>query len=172
MARQYLRRISRQYRRNQAAWYLRPFSAVLRHPRYFAVNRRSVTGAIAIGVFISMLPVPGHTPIAVIAALLAGVNLSVAALAAWANSPLTLIPVFYFEYRLGAWLLRLPLQPWPEEVSWQWLENQIGLMWKPLFLGAFIVATLTCALAYFLVNALWRWSSGRRLQRRRVRNRQ
>ena len=38
-------------------------------------------------------------------ALLLGVNLGVAALAAWANSPLTLVPVFYSE-RYG-----LPLLP-------------------------------------------------------------
>ena len=171
MPRRFLRRISRQYRGNKTAWYLRPFGGLLRHPMYFAVNRRSVTGALAIGVFISMLPVPGHTPIAVVIALMAGVNLGVAALAAWINSPLTLIPVFYFEYRLGALLLGLPPQQWPETVSWEWLDAQLALLWKPLFLGAFIAATLTTALVYFGVNALWRWSSARRLRRRRLRNR-
>lgn len=171
MPRRYLRRISRQFRRNHTAWYLRPFSAALRHPMYFAVNRRSVTGALAIGVFISMLPVPGHTPIAVAIALLLGVNLGVAALAAWVNSPLTLVPVFYFEYRLGAWLLRLPSRAWPDTVSWDWLQAQIGLIWKPLFLGALITATLASGLVYLGVNALWRWSSGRRLDRRRRQSR-
>jgi uncharacterized protein (DUF2062 family) len=167
MPRQFLRRISRQYRRNKTAWYLRPFGGMLGHPMYFAVNRRSVTGALAIGVFISMLPVPGHTPIAVVIALLTGVNLGVAALAAWINSPLTLIPVFYFEYRLGALLLGLPPQEWPQAVSWEWLEAQLALLWKPLFLGAFIVASLTTVLVFVAVNAVWRWSSARRLRRRR-----
>ena len=142
---------------------------MLGHPMYFAVNRRSVTGALAIGVFISMLPVPGHTPIAVVIALLTGVNLGVAALAAWANSPLTLVPVFYFEYRLGAFLLGLPPQRWPETVSAGWLEAQVALLWKPLFLGALIAATVTTALIYFGANGLWRWSAGRRLRRRRLR---
>ena len=168
---QFLRRISRQYRRNKLAWYLRPFGGILGHPMYFAVNRRSVTGALAIGLFVSMLPLPGHTPIAVVIALLSGVNLGVAALAAWLNSPLTMVPVFYFEYRLGAMLLRLQQQEWPESVSWEWLNAQLTLLWKPLFLGAFIAATLTTALVYCSVNALWRWSSARRLRRRRQRSR-
>ncbi len=172
MPQKFLRRISRQYRRNQAAWYLRPFSAVLRHPMYFALNRRSVTGALAIGVFITMLPVPGHTPLAVIVAMLAGVNLGVAALAAWLNNPLTLVPVFYAEYRLGALLLNIPPQPWPEEVSWTWIRGQIELMWQPLFLGALIAATIVTALVYFGANAAWRWSSARHLQRRRQSRRQ
>ena len=93
-------------------------------------------------------------------ALLTGVNLGVAALAAWLNSPLTLVPVFYFEYRLGALLLGLPPQHWPEAVSWEWLEAQLALLWKPLFLGALIAATATTAVVYFGVDALWRWSSG------------
>jgi hypothetical protein len=167
MPRRYLRRISRQYRRNQHAWYLRPFRALLRHPMYFAVNRRSVTGALAIGTFVSMLPVPGHTPIAVLVALLAGVNLGVAALAAWINSPVTYVPVFYGEYRLGAWLLGVPPQPWPEAVTAEWLRGQLAVLWKPLFLGGAIVAPLAAAVVYLGVNALWRWSSHRRLQRRR-----
>ena len=136
---------------------------------YFAVNRRSVTGALAIGIFISMLPIPGHTAIAVVIALLTGVNLGVAALAAWVNSPLTLVPVFYFEYRLGAMLLGLPPQRWPEAVTWEWLDAQLVLLWKPLFLGAFIAATATTAVVYFTVDALWRRSSLRRLRRRRMR---
>lgn len=170
MPRRYLRRISRQFRRNRTAWYLRPFSAALRHPMYFAVNRRSITGALAIGVFVSMLPVPGHTPIALIVALLLGVNLGVTALAAWANSPLTLVPVFYFEYRFGAWLLRMPSRPWPESVTAEWLRAQIAFIWKPLFLGALITATLVAGLLYLGVNAIWRYSSARRLGRRRRRS--
>ncbi len=169
MPRRQLRRISRQYRKNQSAWYLRPFAAVLHHPRYFAVNRRSVSMALAIGVFVSMLPAPGHTPLAVLIALALGVNIGVAAIGAWVNTPLTMIPVFWFEYRLGAWLLGIPVQDWPDEVSWQWLQTQLGLLWKPLFAGAALTASVTAALVYFGVSALWRWSAGRKLRQRRAR---
>ncbi len=169
MPRKFLRRISRQYRQNQQAWYLRPFAPMLRHPMYFAVNRRSIAGALAIGAAISMLPVPGHTPLAVIGALLARVNLGVAALAAWLNSPLTLVPVFYFEYRLGALLLGIPSQDWPDAVSWNWLQAQLSLLWPPLFLGALITSATTAAVLYFGTTALWRWSSARHLRRRQQR---
>ena len=169
MPRKFLRRISRQYRQNEQAWYLRPFAPMLRHPMYFAVNRRSVSGALAIGVSISMLPFPGHMMLAVLCGLLAGVNLGVAALATWLNSPLTMVPVFYFEYRLGALLLGLPSQDWPDEVSWEWLQAQLSLLWRPLFLGGLITAGLTAVVVYFGTNLLWRWSSARRLRRRRQR---
>jgi hypothetical protein len=135
---------------------------------YLALNRRSVAGALAIGALVSMLPIPGHTPIAVIIALLAGVNLGVAALGAWMNNPLTLLPVFYLEYRLGAWLLDLPIQSWPEDVSWEWLQAQLGLIWKPLWLGALIAAIATGLLVYAATSLLWRWSATRRMRRRKA----
>lgn len=162
MPRQFLRRISREFRQKQAPWYLRPFNAVLRQPMYFAVNRRSVSRALAIGVFISMLPLPGHTALALLLALVFGCNLAIAALAAWFNSPVTMLPVFYFEYRFGALLLGQPLRAWPESVSWDWLQNEIVAIWKPLFLGAGLIATVTTALIYLLVSGLWRWSAARR----------
>lgn len=165
MPRQFLRRISREFRQKETPWYLRPFRAVLRHPMYFAVNRRSVSRALAIGVFISMLPFPGHTAAAVLVALVFGCNLAIAALAAWFNSPVTMLPVFYFEYRLGAFMLGQPPRDWPDAVSWEWLERELAAIWKPLFLGAGITAVLTASVIYLGVNALWRWSAARRRRR-------
>jgi hypothetical protein len=165
MPRQFLRRISREFRQKETPWYLRPFRVVLRHPMYFAVNRRSVSRALAIGVFISMLPFPGHTAVAVLLALLFGCNLAIAALAAWFNSPVTMLPVFYFEYRLGAFMLGQPPRAWPESVSWEWLQGEIAAIWKPLFLGAGVAAVLTTAAIYLGVTWLWRWSATRRRRR-------
>ncbi len=171
MARRYLRRISRQYRRNQDAWYLKPFRSILHRPAYFAVNRRSITGALTIGVVVSLLPVPGHTALAVIVALVAGVNLGVAALAAWINGPLTMLPIFYAEYRLGAWLLRVPPQPWPDALTFDWVLSQLGVIWRPLFLGSSILVIVVGGLLYFSLNAIWSRAAQRRLARLQ-RNRQ
>jgi uncharacterized protein (DUF2062 family) len=168
MPQRILRRISRQFRQKEPAWYLKPFRVLLNHPMYFAVNRRSVTNALWIGVFISMLPFPGHTPVAVILALLFGCNIAIAALAAWINSPVTMLPVFYFEYRLGTFLMGMPRRPWPDAVSWDWLQSELAAIWKPLFLGAGLTATLTASLAYLVLNALWRWSASRRRRQARA----
>ena len=73
--------------------------------------------------------------------------------------------------RLGALLLGLPSQDWPDEVSWEWLQAQLSLLWRPLFLGGLITAGLTAVVVYFGTNLLWRWSSARRLRRRRQRPR-
>jgi uncharacterized protein (DUF2062 family) len=77
-----------------------------------------------------------------------------------------MLPVFYFEYRLGAWLLRTPLREWPATPSWDWLWGELAVIWKPLFLGAGIVAVFSASLVYLGANALWRWSASRRRRRR------
>ena len=100
MTRKFFRRLSAPYRGNQrnAPWYLRPFQALLAHPVYFSINRRSITGAVALGLFVCVFPFIGHTPVVVVAALLLRVNLPVAVLATWVANPLTYGPIFYGEY--------------------------------------------------------------------------
>ena len=104
MPRKFFRRLSAPYRGNQhnAAWYLRPFRALLAHPVYFSINRRSITGGLVLGLFIGVLPFLGHTPVVVVAALLLRVNLPVAVLSTWIANPLTYGPILYGEYLLGS----------------------------------------------------------------------
>ena len=107
MPRRFLRRLSVAYREKheQQPWYLRPFASLLDHPVYLSINRRSISKAVAIGLFVAMLPMPGHTPLALLLGLLLRANLPVALLAIWVVNPLTLAPILYGEYLLGNYLL-------------------------------------------------------------------
>lgn len=168
MPRKFFRRISRQYRRKQGPrpWYLRPFQALLEHPVYFAANRRSIAGGIAIGLFVGLLPMPGHTPVALIAALLLRVNLALAVVTIWIANPLTYAPIFYLEYQLGALILGEPPGGFTMEFTWQALASNLAGVWKPLWLGALIAATVASLLGYLLTSAAWRWSAALHYRRR------
>lgn len=171
MPRKFFRRLSAPYRGNQAKdiWYLRPFRALLAHPVYFSVNRRAVTGAVALGMFIGMLPFVGHTPVVAAAALLLRVNLPVAMVSVWVGNPLTYAPLFYGEYRLGAFLLNLPHTGWSLAMPWHELIEQLAATWRPLWLGAVVGGFLVAALGYVVSNALWRLMTSRRLRDRAAR---
>ena len=78
MPRRFFRRVSGGYLRNEHPWVLHPFRTLITHPTFFSVGRRSVAGAIWLGVFIALLPVPGQTLIALLAALLLRINLPLA----------------------------------------------------------------------------------------------
>ncbi len=171
MPRKFFRRLSAPYRGNQrdAAWYLRPFQALLAHPVYFSINRRSITGGLALGLFVGVMPFLGHTPVVVVAALLLRVNLPVAVLSIWIANPLTYGPIFYGEYLLGTFLLGQPPTALSLDLPWQELIAALAGAWRPLWLGAVVVGVPLAGTAYLLSNAAWRLMTLWRLRRREER---
>ncbi len=171
MPRKFFRRLSAPYRGNQhdTAWYLRPFKALLAHPVYFSINRRSITGALALGLSIGVLPFVGHTPAVALAALLLRVNLPVAVLSAWVGNPLTYGLIFYGEYHLGAFLLELPPTELSVDLPLGELLAKLRAAWRPLWVGAIISALLLSGTGYLLSNAAWRLTTRWRLNRRAAR---
>jgi uncharacterized protein len=167
MPRRYLRRLSAEFRENKALapWYLRPFQAVLRHPAYLAVNRRSIAAGMGIGLFIGMLPIPGHTPLAIFAALFARANLAVSVLAIWVANPLTWGPLYYGEYRLGSWLLQQPAHQLANLELRSMMESLSGI-WKPLFVGGVMLALVSGVLGWLLTHVVWQWSVALKYRRR------
>jgi uncharacterized protein (DUF2062 family) len=171
MPRRFFRRISDGYLRNDRPWYLKPFDALTSHPTYFAPTRRGIAGAIWVGVFVALLPIPGQTLVALLAALALRVNLPLAAIATWVTNPITIVPIFYWEYSLGTVILQLPPQPFDIELSWNWVTDGFIGIWKPLMLGSFITATLVSSMVYIGISVTWRWMVAYRFKRRHDRTR-
>ena len=112
---------------------MRPFDAMLAHPTFFSVSRRSVAGAIWIGVFIALIPLPGQTLLALLAAMALRVNLPVAGITTWITNPITMVPFFYWEYGLGTLILELPIEDWKD---FQVVGNgRLREVWRPKELG-------------------------------------
>lgn len=168
MPRQFFRRISVGYlRKRDYPWYLKPFRALLRHPTFFSVSRRSVAGALWVGLFIALLPLPGQTIVAPLLALLLRVNLPISVVAVWLTNPLTMVPIFWSEYRLGALILDRPVEAISLDISWDWFSSGVAASWQPLLLGAVVSATVVASTAYVLVSVIWRWLVAARYRRRR-----
>lgn len=170
MPRRFFRRVSRSYLRKEKPWYLKPFDVLFTHPTFLSVSRRSVSGAIWIGLFIGLLPIAGQTLFALLLALLLRVNLPIAALATWITNPLTMGPIFYSSYSLGRLILDLPQQPFNLELSWDWVSTNFFVIGKPLLLGSFITATIIASTAYVLVSVIWRVTVAARFRRRHLKN--
>jgi uncharacterized protein (DUF2062 family) len=152
--------------RKKRPWYLRPFDAMLAHPTFFSVSRRSIAGAIWIGVFVGLMPLPGQTLIALLAAMMLRVNLPVAGITTWITNPITMVPFFYWEYSLGTVILDLPIEDFDIDLSWEWVTSGFLTIWKPLLLGAFISATIFASLTYVAISVTWRLIVAYRYKRR------
>jgi uncharacterized protein (DUF2062 family) len=171
MPRRFFRRVSRSYLRKERPWYLKPFSAILEHPTFLSVSRRSVAGAIWVGLFIALLPIPGQTVLGFLLALLLRVNAPIATVTTWVTNPVTMGPVFYATYTLGRLILDIPPQSFAIELSWNWVGDNFISIGKPLLLGSFISATLVASTGYVFVSVLWRLTVAARFRRRRARDR-
>ncbi|HEY4732528.1 MAG TPA: DUF2062 domain-containing protein [Gammaproteobacteria bacterium] len=136
--------------------HLRFFGNLLHDPNLWHLNRRSVSGAVAVGLFIAFVPVPFQMVIAAAIAIPSRVNLPIAASLTWITNPFTTPPILYLSYKLGTWLLNEPIRDLNFEVTFEWLATKVGDVWEPFLLGCMVFATLSAILGNLLIRGLWR----------------
>lgn len=147
--------------------HLRVFGRLLNDPNLWHLNRRSVAGAVAVGLFVMYLPPVGQMLIAAAFAIYLRVNLPISVVLVWLSNPLTIPPMYYLAYRLGSWILGheprgFDIDFW---IHWRnWLE-----IIAPLSLGSLICGLTCSALGYLSVQALWRWNLMRQIRLRKAR---
>ena len=145
---------------------LKFLGTLLHDPNLFHLNRHSVSVGFAVGIFTSFLPLPGQMLIAALLALWFRCNLPLSMALVWISNPVTMPAIFYSTYKLGAWLLGTPHVPFKIELSWEWLTEEVGRIWLPLFSGSLICGIFFATVAYFTMQAIWRWQVVKRWKAR------
>jgi uncharacterized protein len=143
--------------------WLKPWAPRLLHPSLWHMNRRSVARGAALGIFWAFLTPVLQIFFAVISAMFVRGNVPISAAATLVTNPLTLAPVLYGEYKVGAWLLGKNGMPTPapqEHTSW-WLAglHTIHDYGMPLIVGIVVFALVGGVVTYFAVEWAWRWRS-------------
>ena len=152
-------------------WFMSPFRHLLHDHRLWGISRRWVVPAFALGLFIAFLPFPGHTLAAALLALALRVNIPVAALATWVSNPATMLPMYYFAYRLGSYLLDMEEQPFGFDLSIDWVTHTFVNIWQPMLLGCLLLGALAALVGYVGLNGLWRYSiANYKIRKRNKRN--
>ena len=170
MPRRFFRRFALKRTHLKEQWFLAPFDHLLHDPNLWGIRRRSVTPAVALGVFIAFLPFPGHFLLAAVLAVLMRVNIPVAVLATLlVNNPVTMAPIYYVAFEVGGVLLGLQPQPFEFEPSIEWVLSGFVQIWKPLLLGCLLLGTFAAMLTYVALDLVWRASVAAYLARRRAR---
>ena len=145
---------------------------LLFEPELWHLHRRSAGGAVFIGLFCAFLPLPiGQMPLAALLAVFARCNLPIAVALVWVTNPLTFGPLFYFAYKLGAWLLGIDAAEPGWELSWAWLWERLRHIWWPLLLGSLVCGWVAGLTGNVLARLLWRLHVVRRWRQRRERRR-
>jgi len=135
---------------------LKIFGELLHDPNLWHLNRKSVASAFAVGLFCMWIPIPFQMVLAAAIAILVRSNLPISAALVWITNPLTMAPMFYFAYELGALMLNTPANQFSFEPSAEWLMNEMLVIWKPFLTGSFTLAIFSALAGFFTVRLLWR----------------
>ena len=133
------------------------FGKLLHNPNLWHLNKRSVSGAFATGLFWAMIPMPMQMLAAAATAILFRVNLPVSVGLVWITNPVTMPPIFYFNYMVGSiFFPGCSLHMEDFQMSAEWLSHSIEEIWQPLFLGSFIVGIILAITGYAGMRLFWR----------------
>jgi uncharacterized protein (DUF2062 family) len=162
-----MRRLAPDTKTLQAHKGLRVFGRLLHDPNLWHVNRRSTAGAFAVGLFMMYMPPFGQALMAAAAAMVFRVNLPISVALVFISNPITIPPMFYFAYLLGALALGQAVAPFDLDF-WAEPRNWLTIL-SPLALGCLLCATACSVIGYFGVRLAWRWHVVRHLERSRAR---
>jgi uncharacterized protein (DUF2062 family) len=168
MPRQFFRRYLRSLEAVRGNRHVARLGPRLQHPNLWHLNRRSVAGGVALGLFAGLIP--GSNPVQFTAAALLAVagrvNLPVAVLVTLYSNPFTVVPLYYVAFKLGELALMEsggtlpPLALGLEGKGYgEWLPavlEWLASVGKPLALGLPLLAALLAAVGYFAVGWSWR----------------
>ncbi len=123
---------------------------------YLAINRRMISRAVLIGLFIAFIPMPMQMAAVLLVVPFVRFNVPVALAMCWLSNPLTMPPMYYMEYLTGSFLLGI--EPAPVEITMEWFSNNIDKIFVPLYFGTAVYSIFGSLLGYFTVNYLWKLS--------------
>jgi uncharacterized protein (DUF2062 family) len=135
---------------------LRFLGDILHEPNLWHINRHCCARAFLIGIFFTFIPMPFQMLAAAFFAIWFNANLPLSVILVWISNPVTMPPIFYFNYKIGALILDRPLLDIEFQLSWSWLSSRLVDIGIPLYLGSLIVATVSGCIAYVTIQFLWR----------------
>lgn len=160
------------------------FGTLLHHPNLWHLNRDSVAGAVAIGLFSGLVPGPLQMLTALLLAIPLRKNLPVALVVTLYTNPFTIVPLYALAYGYGRLLvgenddasqIRHFEMDWSDWIgSLQALADWMLALGTPLAVGLPALALTFAALGYTAVQVGWRayvllaWRARRRRRLRRI----
>ena len=167
MPKKLIRRFSRHIRDRRLNRLEQLFGHRLTDPRLWSMNRHSITAGFGVGVAISFIPLPIHLLVVILVCVGRRLNFPSALFATYIVNPLTVFPIYYMAFRVGAFLLGEPATHFHHfKPNWHWLEHGLGPAWAPFLLGCLVCAVVLGISSRYLLELIWRWSTLRRYRTR------
>lgn len=147
------RRLARAVGERHAGW----LSDSLSDPVLWQINRRRVAGGVAVGLFVSWIPLPLQMILAACLAAVLRVHVPVSVVMVWFTNPLTIGPLLYVGWRVGSMATGIDVPSALLERSWTTLLHNLTHHWPVLMAGCLISAVVTAMGGYLLTHLIWRF---------------
>jgi hypothetical protein len=131
-----------------------------------SINRKMVSRAVMVGLFIAMIPMPMQMLAVVLISPFFRFNVPIAVSLVWITNPFTMPFIYYIEYLTGNFFL---MQAGVSDIqmSMEWFQKNIADIFIPLYLGTAFYSLLFSIGGYYLVNWLWIISVNRAKKKKR-----
>ena len=136
----------------------------LTDPELWKWNKRSIAKGFAVGLFCAFLPVSVHMLLAGILAVAFSSNILLSLLVVWVNNPITIVPIFYFTYKLGTSIIGVEIDP-EFEFSFGYLRDNFWSATLALWVWGFITSIVVSTLGYFSIISIYRYKALKRVIR-------
>ncbi len=129
----------------------------LADPVLWHVNRRRVAGAVAVGLFVSWIPIPLQMILAACLAAILRVHVPVSVVMVWFTNPLTVGPLLYVAWWVGSIATGVDVPSALLQRSWRTLVHNLMHHWPVLMVGCVISAVITAAIGFLFTHLAWRF---------------
>ncbi len=148
----------RKLRRSPARrWFARHFL----DKRVWKPTQHTLSGGMAVGMFITLQLLPIQMPTAVILSAIFRVNIPIAIALCWVSNPFTVPFMAWLEYAIGKWVLALyttvPTSPFPKHLpesmvdAWIVLKEHAPVM----LMGGIILGAVAALVSYIATWSCW-----------------
>jgi uncharacterized protein (DUF2062 family) len=138
-------------------WFARHFL----DKRVWKPTQHTLSGGMAVGMFITLQLLPIQSPAAVILAAIFRVNIPIAIALCWVSNPVTVPFMAWLEYAIGKWVLALyitvPTTPFPTQLpdsiveGWMVLKEHAPVM----LVGGIILGAVSALVSYIGTWGVW-----------------
>jgi len=139
---------------------------MLSDPMLWHLNRRSVAGAVAVGLFVGWLPIPMQMLIAALLAATLRVHVPVSVVLVWFSNPITFPALLYAAWYVGSTILGTPMINAPLTMNVSALLHATAQAWPVILFGSVFCATFFAVVGYVATNVIWRYIAIRRWRTR------
>ena len=136
----------------------------LQDPQLWKWNKRTISRAFAIGLFCAFMPIPLHTLLAAALAVVFSSNILLSIALVWVNNPITMVPIYYYTYKIGSFITGMELDP-DFVFTWEYMLDNLTTTTIALWAGGLIIAPIAGILGFIAILLIYKYRAFKRIKR-------